>query len=85
MDLIGKTVRWDGTAHGHYRWRGQWFTARALRPNDLGGYVGVVIDPGNYRSLLGKPWQMGDEVSNLHPKICTVIDSEPDTQYPECE
>lgn len=84
MDLIGKTVRWEDREHRP----GVWFTARVTGHGEVeGGYEGVVVDPGNYSlsSYSHWPFRSGDDVPNLLPELCTVIDSEPYTDDPECE
>jgi hypothetical protein len=83
MDLVGKTVRWEN----RLRSPGPWFTAYITGPGSTGcdSYSGIVVDPGTYSSPSSEPWSPGDFVPNLVYEHCTVIDSEPDTQDPECE
>lgn len=81
MDLIGKTVRWETV-----KWGGMWFTARVFGEFDdeLNRWDGFVVDPGNYRMRNGLGLHPGMFVG-LDPECTTVIDSEPDTDDPECE
>lgn len=84
MDLIGKTVRWENPQDQP----GMWFTALVTDGSAMGGsYTGTVIDPGNYRGRLWpfEPFEVGEHVPNLVGTLCTVVDSEPITDDPECE
>jgi hypothetical protein len=81
MDLIGKTVRWEDPSR-----RGDWFTALVLKRHRRPGmYYGHVLDTGTF--FAGHPdlmYKPGDPVL-LFRDMFTVIDSEPDTNDPECE
>jgi hypothetical protein len=82
MDLIGKTVRWEGRE----KLAGQWFTARVISNYDdeFGGYDLQVVDPGTFWPTGYRRSDIGD-ILFVHLDWLTVIDSEPDTQDPECE
>jgi hypothetical protein len=86
MDLTGATVRWTSGAPGDRTW----FTARVISAYDdeFGGYDGSVVDGGTFRIrvIAGEPRQLrSGELVFLSADHITVIDSEPDTQDPECE
>ena len=73
MDLIGKTVRWEHD--------GIWFTANVKEwLPATGTWRGEVVDPGTFRS-----YEPGFTSYFSVGRYLTVIDSEPDTQDPECE
>lgn len=82
MDLIGKTVRWEG---GPSR-PGQWFTVLLRKRSTLeGDYWGTVVDPGTYGQRDWEKLPLGEKVYGLDPALLTVIDSEPVTEDEECE
>lgn len=73
MDLIGKTVRWESN--------GKWFTATVTKFHPrLGVWDCVVVDPGTFDF-----WKTGHPTYFGAYELVTVIDSEPDTDDPECE
>lgn len=75
--LVGETV-----AHVA---NGRWKVVRVTSRDRFGHYVGTVVDSGVYWDWVGSPVEVGEVVGGLPEEMCTVIDSEPDTQDPECE
>jgi hypothetical protein len=83
---IGDTVRWCWTGDNA---TGQWFTARltGYRPPEFpAGWAGELVDPGTFYGTPDHYWHLdpGETVYLDEPSM-VVIDSEPDTDNPECE
>jgi hypothetical protein len=79
MDLIGKTVRWEGKRDFK---TSEWFTGLVVAPCSWweDGRVLLVVDPGTRYPPL-RP----DESVVVGIADITVIDSEPVTEDEECE
>jgi hypothetical protein len=73
MDLIGKTGRWESGD--------SWFTATVVEwIAETQTWRGEVVNPGTFPG-----YEPGGVTYFGVRRYLTVIDSEPDTQDPECE
>lgn len=69
--LIGQSVRWSDEEH----FPGMWFTARIVKSNGWGGYVGECLHPGNFRDNRGA-FRPGELVPNLRPNLIAPLTEE---------